>query len=87
MYLSADFVGTEFSADESFGQANILPDLGYFREEDVGDWYAAGRILDLARYVGGTEWIRLSPQVWMRLDDKIVGSYTNARCCFTTRMS
>lgn len=82
MYLSADFVGTEFSAKmKALAQANVLPDLGYFREEDVGDWYAAGRILDLARYVerDGMDKDYL-PQVWMRLDDKIVGSYTAAEC-------
>lgn len=82
MYIPGDITGAEYAAKiKALAQAGELPDLGYFRPEHFGSWASNGLFLDLTPYVKRDKMEKsVLPQVWLKVKDKIYGSYTAAEC-------
>ncbi len=82
MYIQGDISGTEYAAKlRAMAQAGTLPDLGYFRPDQFGEFAAAGYMMDLTSMVE-TENLKKDylPQVWLKVNNKIYGAYTAAEC-------
>jgi multiple sugar transport system substrate-binding protein len=82
MYIQGDISGTEYAAKlRAMAQTNTLPDLGYFRPEQFGEFANAGYMLDLTDKVKkeGLDKDYL-PQTWLKVQGKILGAYTAAEC-------
>jgi multiple sugar transport system substrate-binding protein len=82
MYIPGDIIGVEYAAKmRALSQAGQLPDCGYFRPEQFGEFADVGMFLDLTERVD-KENLREAylPQVWLDVNGKIFGSYTAAEC-------
>lgn len=82
MYIPGDISGAEYAAKiKALAQAGELPDLGYFRPEHYGNWASNGLFLDLGPYIKKDKLENsVLPQVWLKVNNKIYGSYTAAEC-------
>ncbi|HTP58064.1 MAG TPA: sugar ABC transporter substrate-binding protein [Spirochaetia bacterium] len=82
MYIQGDISGTEYAAKlRAMAQTNTLPDLGYFRPDQFGEFAAAGYMMDLTDLVQKEGLTKdYLPQVWLKVKDRIFGAYTAAEC-------
>ncbi len=82
MYIQGDISGTEYAAKlRAMAQTNTLPDLGYFRPDQFGEFADAGYMLDLTTLVQKDNLTKdYLPQVWLKVKDRIYGAYTAAEC-------
>jgi multiple sugar transport system substrate-binding protein len=82
MYIQGDISGTEYAAKlRAMAQTNTLPDLGYFRPDQFGEFAAADYMLDLTALVQKEGLTKdYLPQVWLKVKDKIYGAYSAAEC-------
>ncbi len=82
MYIQGDISGTEYAAKlRAMAETDTLPDLGYFRPDQFGEFASAGYMLDLTNLVQrenmGKAYL---PQVWLKVNNRIYGAYTAAEC-------
>ena len=82
MYIQGDISGTEYAAKlRAMAQTDTLPDLGYFRPDQFGEFAAANYMLDLTPMVQKEGLAKdYLPQVWLKVKDRIYGAYSAAEC-------
>ncbi len=82
MYISGDISGMEYAAKlRALAQAKQLPDLGYFRPEEFGNFAKADYFLDLNPYITKDNLKNgYLPQTWLVINDKTYGVFTAAEC-------
>jgi multiple sugar transport system substrate-binding protein len=82
LYIQGDISGTEYAAKlRAMAQTNTLPDLGYFRPDQFGEFAAAGFMMDLTDLVQKENLTKdYLPQVWLKVNNRIFGAYTAAEC-------
>ncbi len=82
MYIQGDISGTEYAAKlRAMAQSDTLPDLGYFRPDQFGEFAAAGYMMDMTDLVEKENLKKdYLPQVWLKVNGKIYGAYTAAEC-------
>lgn len=80
LYIQGDISGTEYAAKlRAMAQTGTLPDLGYFRPDQFGEFAAAGYMLDLTSMVQKENLTKdYLPQVWLKVNGRIFGAYTAA---------
>ncbi|MFW6312673.1 MAG: ABC transporter substrate-binding protein [Spirochaetota bacterium] len=82
MYLPGDLDGSTYNARmTTMAASGTLPDLGYFRPEEFGNYATNGYFMDLTDLVerDGMDEAYL-PQTWLSIDGSIYGAYTAAEC-------
>lgn len=82
MYLPGDLDGSTYNAKmKSMAASGTLPDLGYFRPEEFGNYAEKGFFLQLDDYIArdglGDKYLE---QTWLTSGDKTYGAYTAAEC-------
>jgi multiple sugar transport system substrate-binding protein len=82
LYIQGDISGTEYAAKlRAMAETDTLPDLGYFRPDQFGEFAAAGYMLDLSNSVQREGLAKdYLPQVWLKVNNRIYGAYTAAEC-------
>jgi len=82
LYIQGDISGTEYAAKlRAMAQTNTLPDLGYFRPDQFGEFASAGFMMDLTDLVQKENLTRdYLPQVWLKVNNRVFGAYTAAEC-------
>jgi len=82
MYIQGDISGTEYAAKlRAMAETDTLPDLGYFRPDQFGEFASAGYMLDLTNLVQRENLSKnYLPQVWLKVNNRIFGAYTAAEC-------
>lgn len=82
MYIPGDITGTEYAAKiKALSQAGELPDLGYFRPDHFGSWATAGLFMNLSPLIQKEKLEKaVLPQVWLKVKNKVYGSYSAAEC-------
>ncbi len=82
MYIQGDISGTEYAAKlRAMAQTGTLPDLGYFRPDQFGEFATAGYMMDLTDRVRKENLDKdYLPQVWLKAKGRIFGAYTAAEC-------
>jgi multiple sugar transport system substrate-binding protein len=81
-YIIGGISGTEYNARmKAMSQAGTLPDVGYFRPEEFGNYASNNFFLDMTPYAerDNMETTYL-PQTWIKINGKIYGAYTAAEC-------
>jgi multiple sugar transport system substrate-binding protein len=82
MYLPGDLDGSTYNARmTTIAASGTLPDVGYFRPEEFGNYATNGYFLDLTELVerDGMDEAYL-PQTWLSIGGTIYGAYTAAEC-------
>lgn len=82
MYIPGDISGVEYASKmRALAQSGRLPDAGYFRPEQFGEFADFGTFLDLTERIE-KENLREAylPQVWLDVKGRIFGAYTAAEC-------
>ncbi len=82
MYLPGDLDGSTYNARmTTMAASGTLPDLGYFRPEEFGNYATNGYFMDLSDLVerDGMDEAYLD-QTWLSLNGSIYGAYTAAEC-------
>lgn len=82
MYLPGDLDGSTYNAKmTAMAASGTLPDLGYFRPEEFGNYATKGYFLDMTELAKRDNMIESAlPQAWLSIDGKIYGAYTAAEC-------
>ncbi|MEA4866692.1 MAG: sugar ABC transporter substrate-binding protein [Sphaerochaeta sp.] len=82
MYLPGDLDGSTYNAKmKALAVSNTLPDVGYFRPEEFGNYAENGYFLKLddliARDGMGDAYL---PQTWLKIKGNTYGAYSAAEC-------
>lgn len=80
MYLPGDLDGSTYNARmTALAAAGNLPDVGYFRPEEFGNFANEGYFLQLDDLIARDELSDLFiPQTWLQIDGRTYGAYTAA---------
>lgn len=82
MYLPGDLDGSTYNAKmKALAASNTLPDVGYFRPEEFGNYAEKGYFLkldDLMTRDGMQE--SYLPQTWLKIKGNTYGAYSAAEC-------
>ena len=82
LYLPGDLDGSSYNAKmKSMAASGTLPDLGYFRPEEFGNYAEKDFFLQLDDFMkrDGMDKAHL-PQTWLTIAGKTFGAYTAAEC-------
>ena len=82
MYLPGDLDGSSYNAKmKSMAASGTLPDLGYFRPEEFGNYATNDYFMQLDDVMkrDGMDTSYLS-QTWLKIGGKTYGAYTAAEC-------
>ena len=82
MYLPGDLDGSTYNAKmKALAVSNSLPDVGYFRPEEFGNYAENGYFLKLDELMArdGMDDSYL-PQTWLKINNATYGAYTAAEC-------
>ncbi|WP_320127843.1 sugar ABC transporter substrate-binding protein [uncultured Sphaerochaeta sp.] len=82
MYLPGDLDGSTYNAKmKALAASNTLPDVGYFRAEEFGNYAEKGFFLKLDDLMArdGMQDSYL-PQTWLKIKGNTYGAYTAAEC-------
>lgn len=82
LYLPGDLDGASYNAKmKSMAASNTLPDVGYFRPEEFGNYAVKDYFLELNSFIKrdgmNTSYL---PQTWLSIAGKTYGAYTAAEC-------
>jgi len=82
MYLPGDLDGSTYNAKmKSMAASGTLPDLGYFRPEEFGNYAEKGFFLQLDNLIKRDDLRdKYLKQTWLTIGDKTYGAYTAAEC-------
>jgi len=82
MYLPGDLDGSTYNAKmKSLAASNSLPDVGYFRPEEFGNYAEKGFFLELDDLIQRDNMAEAYiPQTWLTIQGTTYGAYTAAEC-------
>lgn len=82
MFLPGDIDGSTYNAKmKALAAAGTLPDVGYFRPEEFGNYAENGFFLQLDDLMERDNMVEsYIPQTWLKIDGKTYGAYTAAEC-------
>lgn len=81
MYIPAEQTSEYMTKMKGLLQAGNLPDMGYFREEEVGAWGTSGNLLELDSYIAKDNLRKAYlPGIWMTVKGKTYGAFGAVEC-------